>query len=360
MDNIIGYLKEFGGYTFSERPFNEVDALILAQFSYFGWGNVIPGLSKNTEAVSLEQMKEKMDASEVFYFKMYEIDNKKLWAELLASRRFAHMKCNYISDIFSETMQTQFCAFTVFPEGELPVVIYRGTDDTILGWKEDYDMAKDAPIAGQRIASMYLRQVALRLEGDFMVVGHSKGGNLAVFSVLDNNEDVQKRVAGIYNYDGPHFRKDILDNYEYEKIKDKIHKYIPQSSVVGILMETEHDYKVVYSAAHVGSKQHNPYNWAVKRGEFVYEDDVHGHSKRLNEMLQSVIGNMDNDQIELIGRLIFAILEAGDISSTEELWGDERKSISQLLASMKNMQPELKEQIKELVGELIKESFSKD
>lgn len=349
MYGIIDYLKEFGGYTFGEQPFNEVDALILAQFSYFKWEHVIPGIAGNAEAISLHEMEGKMYEAEVFSYELYAEDNKRLWEVLKNSRRFGSMKCNYMSEILSESMQTQFCAFTVFLDDVYPIVLFRGTDETILGWKEDYDMAKDLPVAGQRIAAMYLRQVALRLDGKFITVGHSKGGNLAVYSVLDNNTNLQDRTDIIYNFDGPFFRDDILEGLNYDRIAGKVRKFIPQSSVVGILLEKEHNYQVIYSDAMSGVTQHSPFTWVVEKDKFVYRDEVHASSRKLNEKMISLVGSLQNDQIETIGNVLFGLFQAADITTTSELLKDKKKKASEMLKGVKNMSPEIKEQLKELI-----------
>ena len=198
MKNILDYLNEYGDRSFDDLPWNEVDGLILSQFSYFRWDRVIPGFLEDEDGVSMREMCKSMDAHYVYERELYPEDNK-----MLSGRRFGDMRCNFYSEETSEDIKMQFAAFTCFPHGALPVIVFRGTDGTVVGWREDFDMAFSKPIAGQRLAALYVNQAALRIHGDFMLAGHSKGGNLAAFAAMSAVSGTRERIKRIYSYDGP-------------------------------------------------------------------------------------------------------------------------------------------------------------
>lgn len=354
MGNIVDYVKEYGNFTFKELPFNEVDGLVLSQFAYFKWENVIPKLTDNSEGISISEMSKNMQPAEVFSYERYAKDNRKLWDAMVNSIRFGNMRCNYLATSFRKDVEVQFCAFLAIPKDSTPIVLFRGTDETILGWKEDYNMSFDTPIAGQRLASLYIKQVSLRFAENFIVSGHSKGGNLAVFSVMDNDEKIRRRVNAIYNYDGPHFRSEILDSRNYFGIIDRVYKFIPKSSVIGIMLEREHRYKVIKSKAIGGMSQHNPYTWLVEKDRFAEGKQIDTKSLKLNELISEAAKTMSNDEIEIVGNSIFGIIERSELSTTEELLKGGRKTLSAMLKAIRDMDEATRDKTKNILKDFIK------
>lgn len=353
MSGIIDYLDEYGDITFKEHPFNEVDALVLSQFVYLKWEHVIPGLLDNSEdGVTLLQMKELMQPAEVFSQELYAERNSMLWERMVSGKRFQNMRCNYISYELRDEVGVQFLAFTVFPEDSLPVILFRGTDETILGWKEDYAMTMDTPVAGQRLASLYLKQVALRLPGGFNIAGHSKGGNLAVYSAFMADAFTMDRIMDIYNFDGPHYRPEVIALGDYERVKDKIHKYIPNASIIGIMLETEHDYSIIKSKGLGGGKQHDPYSWETEDDHFIYLDKMEKRSLKMNDSMNLFTQILSNEQLEILGDFIFEIIGGDYATTTEEMAKNKSQSVSSMLAALKDIEPKTKKAVKNIIKEL--------
>lgn len=349
MNTIFTYLEQYKDISFEEHPFNQVDALVLSQFSYLKWENVIPKISEGKEAISIQEMHDVMQESEVYFYQHFAKDNRQMFEQMLGGKRFGNMKCNYLSETLDDSIEIQFCAFTVFPEGALPVVLFRGTDETILGWKEDYNMTSFIPVSGQVMASLYIKQVALRLAGDFAIAGHSKGGNLAVYSAMTVSEELQSRITDIYDFDGPHFRKELLEQYDIGRIEDRIHKYIPSASVVGILLETEHKYKIVSSYAKNGAFQHSPFRWDVIDGDFVYKKKMEKSSIRLNEGIMHALYSLEPEQVVMVGKILFDILYSSDAETTQDMLREKRKAAFTMLRTMKDIEPQIKEELKEII-----------
>lgn len=354
MGNIIDYVKEYGDKTFKEHPFNEVDALVLSQFVYFKWEHVIPLITDNAPAISVTEMGEKMFDAEVFAYERYAPDNIPMWEAMVKSRRYSTMKCNYLSAALNDDIETQFCAFTVFPEDTLPIVLFRGTDETILGWKEDYNMAYDMPVTGQRLAALYIKQVALRLKGGFMTAGHSKGGNLAVYAPLVCAPALQNRITDMYCFDGPSFRPEILKQYDISNIALRIRKYIPQSSLVGMLLEMTDNYTVVNSMAHGGVNQHYPYSWEVKDGSFVMKKKLDRSAQNFSDRFNQVVCTLNSEQIEIVGDTLFDIIYGSEATTTEEILKEKGKAAIGMIKTMQDISQETKDQLKAIVKSCIK------
>ena len=262
MGNVIDYLIQYGDQAFAERAFCDVDVLILAQLSYFDFGSAVPTIAQHKKSVTLEEIDRTADLSAVFADKWYGENNRKLWNALLAGRRFRTMRCNYYRERMEEEQEAQFGAVTFFPEGCEPVVAFRGTDDSVVGWKEDFRLAFRKPLASQEMSSVYLNQVGCKLPGAFMVCGHSKGGNLAAYAATWAETGVQRRITDIYSLDGPGFLPEVFEGDSYEQIRSRVHRILPYSSLVGMLLQNYEQYEVVKSSG-IGILQHDALEAAV-------------------------------------------------------------------------------------------------
>lgn len=348
MEHITDYLKKYGDIPFSKRSFSDVDALILAQFSYLKFNGLVPKLTDQEKSISVLEMKEKMDESIFFSDERYEKDNRLLFEGMSGGCRFQNMKCNFFADILDEEVETQFSAITCYPENTLPVLVYRGTDENIVGWKEDFNMAFRKPVAGQRLAALYMNQVGLRLDGAFMVCGHSKGGNFAVYSSMNAMQSIQDRIKAIYSFDGPGFRPEILQSEDFNKIEERVYKLIPHSSLVGMILENHENYKVVESSS-IGVLQHNPYTWLLNDNEFKWTDDIYKGTKFMNHTVNEWILKLDDEELNTFITTLFTIIEGSEAKTTIEVSLDWKKSLPGIITAMKNVDEETKEAVQKIL-----------
>lgn len=365
MGNIISYLEEYGEYTFKNLPFNEVDALVLSQFSYLKLDGLIPKLVEDESPVSFLSLAEHMDEQAVFADERYEKDNRRLFEHMLRSKRFSNMRFNYYANVINEQVETQFCAMTCFLEEALPIVIFRGTDENFVGWREDFNMAFKKPVTGQYLAKMYLAKVGERILTDFMLGGHSKGGNLAVYSSMNTEPNIRKKIKGIYSFDGPGFRPEILKSEDYDSLADRILKYIPGSSIVGMLLEEHENYRVVESSS-FGLLQHNPYTWKVNGHSFVEKKTLDKGSRFMNKALNEWLLTLDEEQLEIFGETLFYILEGCAMKNMIEVAHDWKKGVNNMIQTSKKVDEETRDKIHQILknlGEIIidnaKEDFGK-
>lgn len=314
MGNIIDYVLEKGNETFREASFCEEDALVLCQFVYLKFDALLKPLDENP--VSLSELDKSILKESLFSDPRYEKDNRALFEAMTLSKRFCDIRlCMYINRIETEN-ETQFAAVTVLCPGEKNIVVFRGTDENMVGWQEDFGLALKKPIAGQMLSVKYLHDVADRIHGDFMVAGHSKGGNLAVYSSMCVEKTTRRRISRIYSFDGPGFRPDFLKENDYEKIEDRVIKIIPKSSLVGMLLDDGED-SVVVEARAIGMKQHNPFMWVIKDGHFVRSELSDQHKlilKSLNEWILS----LNETGLERFVLLLNDILDSTEADTTVE------------------------------------------
>lgn len=358
MENIITYLEKYGDQTFTQMNFNEVDALILSQFSYLKLDGYIPSIGENKEPVTLPALASCMDEKAVFCDARYEKDNRLLFFGMLESRRFSSMKMNYYASVIDTDVETQFCALTFFFEDACPVVIYRGTDESFVGWREDFNMAFTRPVAGQFLAKKYLDKVGTCLGKPFLVGGHSKGGNFAVYAAMNVSEELKKQILRIYSFDGPGFRPEILKSGDYDSISDRIFKYIPGSSVVGMLLEEHEDYRIVECHS-VGLLQHNPYNWLVRDNGFIKRESLYKSSQFMDRAINEWILTLNDEQLKLFGETLFHILEGCEMQNMIEIAASPKKGINNMIRALKEVDEESREkiyQILKILGDILKDN----
>ena len=163
--------------------------------------------------------------------------------------RFRSVRLFHYAERFSEERQQQFSAttFLLDADDKTVYVAFRGTDNTLVGWREDFNMSFQSEVPSQTDAAAYLREILTMGFSNVLVGGHSKGGNLAVFSAVHAPRHMVQRIQAVYNNDGPGFANHLLETASFWYLKDRIHTFVPQDSVIGMLLEHDEDYQVVYS-----------------------------------------------------------------------------------------------------------------
>lgn len=352
MSHIVSYVKRQKENTFADVPFNEVDALVLSQFIYLKLDGMIPTTSEKKESVYLYEIADNLDYDKVFMDERYRKDNIELFEAMSDSKRFRRMQMNYFSDITSVLAETQFSAMTVFLEDGPTVVIYRGTDETMVGWKEDFNMIFKEPVIGQSLSAMYLQQVSELFEGNYMVAGHSKGGNFAIYAAMNVEEKTQNRIEKVYSFDSPGFRPEILESVDFNKIKGRIIKYLPHSSIFGMLLQSKETYQVVECFS-IGVLQHNPYNWQVSENEFKKVDELDKGSIFFNETYNEWLYGLSDEELQAYSEIWYKVMQEANISTMLAFTKEPGKTLIQLIDAIKETDDKTKEMAKALAHGLI-------
>lgn len=352
-ETIIDYVKT-EMRTFAEHPFHEADSLVLAQFSYIHFGNLIapPSAGAVRRPLTLQQLYRAECFPHYFADQPDAVRNRKLLAACAASPRFRDIGIAYYEEDFDEAREKQFCAMTFFMSDDSAYLAFRGTDATLVGWKEDFNMAFLTPVPSQEAALNYTLTVSKLFRGTLMLGGHSKGGNLAVYAAMMSPSRLQNRIASIYSHDGPGFRDNILESDGYLRIRDRIHKTLPQSSLVGMLLEHQEDYAIVESTA-VGITQHNPYSWIVRNGDFVRLTTLTSGADYMNRTLSEWLSGLSNEQREQFVDALYSVISATGLTSLLELRENWQTELAILLENMKNMDDATKHILQETFRSLI-------
>lgn len=355
MKNIIDYVREYGKEDCYERPFCETDALVLSRMVYFRWSKSVPGLLQDSAGVRLSDIYKELDHDFVYKQELYPENDGILLKEMAESVRFGSMICNYYSEETDEQLIMQFGAMLCQMEGALPIILYKGTDRTIVGWKEDFYMAFSRPISGQQVAAWYLNEVAQRIDGKFMVSGHSKGGNLSAFASMAAYPEIKERIDSIYSFDGPGFRPEILEEYDYNSIAGRVKKYMPHSSLVGIVLEGSKDYIAIRCEAVSGAFAHNPYKWIIENGTFVQAGELAKHSVIMHKSLNEWIMELDEQQFELMVDNLFGIFESTDEADFNSILSNWKSTSVKMMQTAANMDKEQWKNILAIIKALLEE-----
>ncbi len=348
---IIDYVKEYGNRTWKEFPMNDVDSLVLCQFAYLKFDGMVPELRENRASVTLQEIYAHADYENLYADERYEKDNRALFEAMLQSKRYQNLRLNCYINIIEKEWETQFSAVTYLLEDGTLYIAYRGTDESIVGWKEDFNMAFLSPIPGQSYSLKYLNIVTAKLRNRFYLGGHSKGGNLAVYAAMMCSESVKERIIKVYSMDGPGFRPEVLSTGHFEAVEERIVKILPKSSLIGMLFEKDIHYKTVESKT-FGLAQHNPYTWLVKDGQFVEADDIHGGSLRLNETINEWILSLDAVRLQIFVDTLYQIVSASEADNLIEFTADWRKSMTGIVNALKEVDEETAKMVKEIIRSL--------
>lgn len=357
-DTIISYVKKYGDYTFTEKPLNDVDSLVLCQFSYLKFDGMVPGVTENRKSVTMRDLENHKDYEKLFADERFEKDNRALFEVMKKSKRYRDLKINCYINIIETEWETQFSAITFLLDNGLIYIAYRGTDETLIGWKEDFNMAFEAPVPSQAYAAKYLNMVTNKLGNDFYVGGHSKGGNLAVYAALNCIGPVQERALKIYSMDGPGFRPEVLEKFNYDSIKDKIIKILPHSSLVGMLFETSPHIKVVESKT-FGLLQHNPFTWLVEGDDFLCVKGLYESRKFTDDTLNEWVQSLDDHQRKMFVDTLYQVVSASKAENLIDFSNDWIKSMNGMITALKEVDEDTKKVLKQIMKSLFEITFER-
>lgn len=320
MANIHDYLYWRGDVMIEHFPFNEVDALILAKLSYIPFEMI--HLHTWNQPVSVKEAADLLLSLPELPKRVHFQDDVAFLRELSASRRFCDMQLSgYVNKVEAEN-QTQFSAVTIQITEQRHYISFRGTDASLVGWKENFNMSFTFPVPAQKSALEYLLHRAADKPGSLILGGHSKGGNLAMYAAVFSQETIQARIDAVYNFDGPGFDGKILALPEYQRICGKITAFVPQSSIVGLLLEHEEQYIIVKSTEK-SVMQHDISSWEVERDHLCWLDHITSTSRLIDHTLKGWLAEIDISQREKIVDALYSILEktkAQNFQEFEERW----------------------------------------
>ena len=316
MSGVFAYLKWRGDLTFKQDPPNAVDALIFSGLSYIRYGGAVLQIPELPCCLK--------DAADSF-FALEDYENRSrvqkdldLLHAAASTVRYGQAQLCMYRDQFIPAQETQFAAMTFLLDDGSMFLTFRGTDNSLVGWKEDFNMTFQQTIPAQRLAQQYVRDVALEYNRTMYIGGHSKGGNLAVFSAARSSPMIQERILQVYNHDGPGFTKYLMGDPGYVAMVPKIRTYIPQSSVIGMLLEHEEPYTVIRSKS-VGVLQHDLYNWDVLGKDFISVEEITEGSQFVDATIKTWFADMTNQERNQLVDVLYGLLSTGGVENVQSL-----------------------------------------
>ncbi len=344
--HLVDYVAHNAKYSFKAKPFNEVDALVFAQLAYYDYSLFEDGLTfeeianhKNViKATSLKNLIGDAD--------------ERMFNLVITSRRYKNTQVKWHVSERDKEKAMQFSATTFILSKNKAVVAFRGTDGTVIGWNEDLNMTYMFPIPSQAQAQRYLNYSLNNMHiEDVIVVGHSKGGNLAVYASIMAKEKYQPYITAVYNFDGPGFTEAFYDLDAYQSLQPCIHKYIPEQSSIGRMMSERKENIVIKSDA-AYAMQHWAHTWLIDDDKFVYSDSTDFFSESVDVTTASILENMTPEEREDAVKVLFEIL----FSTGKEYMDDIIKDRENILFCIKQYftLKDKGENVKKMVVELIK------
>lgn len=338
--------------SFEDEPLNPVDSAALTQLCMVRGEDVLPPLEERKSFAGLRAILRNVTSRETrpvpirdmllaehFPGMFTGLDPKNIKLNLFAlaaSPRFRTMCAHDYLSLFDAEQETQFAAMTFTAKKQFVYVGFRGTDTSLAGWKENFNMAFADAVPAQHQAARYLEAIAAKTTGPLYVGGHSKGGNLAEYAALKASPETQARIGRVFIHDGPGFKEGTFSDKDYEPLQGRIHKTIPTESFVGILLESQAPVHVVKSRAK-GLDQHSVFSWEVDDAldDFAYAGEMPESTKLMAESLRAWLARFDDREREAVVESVFRAIEASGADDAGDLLSGGSKSIAILVDALK-------------------------
>ena len=350
MSDIFDYLAWRGDISFGNAPLCPVDALIFSALPYIRQEPIVPS-SFREEPVRLA------DAAKVYFEHPVSVGrdtslHHRLLREMARMVRFSSLRLIGARKVVDPEKGTQFAALTILLPGQNLFIAFEGTDNTLVGWQENFRMSYECPVPAQTSALEYLRSAARAFPlRRIFVGGHSKGGNLALYAAVLSGEEFSHRIRAVYNNDGPGFCNDTIASPAYLSMKGRIHTYLPQSSIVAVLLEHDDNYKIVKSSAH-GLWQHDFYTWDVLGNDFVFADARTAFGRETEEIVDRFVASMTPARKKEFAEALFTVLDGSNEDTLTGINQNKLQSIRNMIRAYGSLDREMKRVLTEAVASL--------
>ncbi len=347
MPNIQNHAIEIGHLGLEEHPFDELDALILSQLVYLPLdGFLVPGGTCTIEEAG-EYIRDNVTVNPLDAFQKRRYDLFETCAEL---PRYAFWEISgYVSEI-DEEKEMQFCACTYDLHNGSRCIAYRGTDMTLVGWKEDFNMSYTT-VPSQREAAEYVQRAAQGHGDTLYLCGHSKGGNLAVYAAAVTDASTRERIRRVYSFDAPGVDETTLNSHGYQLVSERIDSYLPQSSIVGMLLNYHPVYTVV-KASTLAVLQHDTMSWQIKDGAFVKVAGVDRISSITDEAVHAWLSGIDLEERRFLVDTLYRVVASSQADLVTDLVSDWKESANRMLEAVRDLKNDDRKKIRQMLRAL--------
>lgn len=355
MIGLYEYINWRGDLDFKQARFNNLDALVLSMLSYINYDYILAKEKRNIktslrDAAILYQIPN--DAQmEIQMIR----ENINFFIAVSKTKRFGNLLIRqYKSEIHVEKT-LQFAALEFLLNDGTVFISFRGTDDTLVGWMENLSMGYLEIVPSQQRAVEYLENTQKYRLKKIRLGGHSKGGNLAVYSSAFVSKQIQARILNIYNFDGPGFHKSILESSGYKNIMPKIKTFVPETSIVGRLLWHQED-PLVIKSVEIGIFQHDPFSWKIKYMDFLYSEKLDTSSRIVEEAVLNWLTKLELEKRKEFVRTIFSLFEVNQIYSIKQFKSKKLQMIKELMTTYNALPKHDKKMMQETLNLLLNET----
>ncbi|MBT9629133.1 Mbeg1-like protein [Streptococcus salivarius] len=353
MAHLIDYLEKVENLTFDQEPLNILDKVCINEIGYLTYEKWLTA-SDLKKPINLHDFAEGKELNPDYSF-MVTKERVELAEAMVRSRRFASLSLSNYRSVLDKEVEKQFAAMIFsLPELDYHQLVFRGTDDSVIGWKEDFQLTYSREIPAHRSAMTFLEDHLPNLSGRITVSGHSKGGNLALYSAVQSSTALREKNAELLLLDSPGLMKSLLEKPSYQELKARMIVIRPQDSVVGVMLYWDRPAQLV-AAEGIGFAQHNALTWEVDltTNDFVYEDQPTELSQRLEETFQEWIETLPNQELKQVCDLVFdTILDSG-IESLDDIGIQALPQIGQMLQEFGNLSDKQKKVLQDGFNQLL-------
>lgn len=317
MTNMFDYLTWRGDLTFTQEAVNSVDALVFSTLSYIRYAGELE--NDPASVVTLKAAADTLLSQEIPESRYRSKTDLELLRAAADTLRFGSTRLCMYRDRLVPEQETQFAAMTFLLDDGTMFLAFRGTDYSLVGWKEDFNMSFQQVVPAQLLAEQYVRDVGAEYFLPMRLGGHSKGGNLAVFAAARSSPMLQKRILEVYNNDGPGFTDYLMGDPGYLAMVPRIKTFVPQSSVIGMLLEHEEPYSVIRSKS-VGVMQHDPYTWEVLGRSFIPVPEITQSSVFLDATIKTWYADITDQERNQLVNVLYQVLSADGVEKAADIF----------------------------------------
>lgn len=359
MPNVIDYTEASQYDSFYDKDVNALDILALTEIAYLPFDHLVPADLSSHQHISLlhlarhfeEKLKEPL-----LPFTMITGNRLNLLSRLSQYKRYKHIKAFAFINDYSLDSQKQFAAITYQIRPKEFVIVFRGTDDTLIGWKEDFHMTYMAEIPAQHSAAEYLTHMLSTIEGTFFIAGHSKGGNLATYAASQVPSALQEKIQKVYSFDAPGVHASVIQSPGFQAITKKLQPIIPQNSIVGMMLETPENALIVKSNA-ISLMQHVSFSWEIEGDQFKQVSSITDDSIQMDKTLKAWTASLSDEELKDFFDLFFGVFIEAGVLRFGDITIDTSSKIQKIIQNSQSMTAEQQAMMEQLVRLLIDTRF---
>ncbi|MBS4749738.1 DUF2974 domain-containing protein [Carnobacteriaceae bacterium zg-ZUI78] len=354
MATLFDYLHWRGDLSFRQSRFNVVDSMILTRFSYLPFDNIV-----NDFPQTIQQIGEhffgvnRQNDPNIIMSK----DNT-LLETLMHTKRFSKLLVQHYQNTVDVEQEQQFSAMMFQLDSRTTYVVFRGTDMTLVGWKEDFNMTFENAIPSQIEAVSYLTKHQSDIKERLILGGHSKGGNLAIYAGAFAPQDIRQKIVYIHNFDGPGFNEQMSTDEAFGPIQKKIKTFVPETAIVGMMLNHNTPYDIVKSSA-TNVLQHDTYSWEIERNDFIYLEKRDATSKHIQRSVSALLTRLSTEERKTLGNAIYQMMLSANITDVRDFSVNTPHKLLKMMKAYGELDKETSKLITETIQLFVK-SITKD